>query len=165
MPLTLPLERFARSDTAYFAGARRVLKWRFEITMSFRSVFSFGLSLAFAALWMTPGAFAQVHVLRSPDRKIEVRVRGGARIEYDVLFNGAPLLQNSTVSINIDQTTLGRDVKVKSAKERTVDQMLDTVVHQKSARVREHYNEIRLETDGPLDDPWRFRAGSRTAVA
>jgi alpha-glucosidase len=41
-------------------------------------------------------------------------------------------------------------VKVKSAKERAVDQMLDTVVHQKSARVREHYNEIRLETDGPL---------------
>jgi len=119
--------------------------------MSLRSLLLFGLPSAFAALWLAPGASAQaVYVLRSPDRKIEVRVRAAARIEYDVMFQGAPLLQNSTLSINIDQTTLGRNVTVKSAKERTVDQMLDTVVHQKSARVREHYNEVRLETDGPL---------------
>src|SRR5262245_45029100 len=35
--------------------------------------------------------------LRSPDQKIEVRIRAADRLSYDVLLNGAPLLQNSTL--------------------------------------------------------------------
>jgi alpha-glucosidase len=71
-------------------------------------------------------------------------------MQYDVLRNGRTLLQNSTMSIRIDQTTLGRDVKVTSAKERSTDQMLDPPVRQKSARIREHYNELRVDTEGGL---------------
>ncbi|MEO8598036.1 MAG: glycoside hydrolase family 97 protein [Candidatus Solibacter sp.] len=109
------------------------------------------LALTTMCLWLAPGATAQSnYTLRSPDRKIEIRIRAGARIQYDVLYNGAPLLQDSSLSINIDQTTLGRNVKVLSAKERNVDQMLEPVVKQKSARIREHYNEVRIDTEGGL---------------
>jgi alpha-glucosidase len=95
------------------------------------------------------------YTLRSPDQKIEVRIRAGSRILYDVLVNGKLLLQDSTLSINIDTVTLGRDVKVASAKERSVDQMLDPPVRQKFARIRDHYNELRIETEGGLSVVFR----------
>ena len=110
------------------------------------------LSLMLApCLWLAGSAAAQSsYSLRSPDKKIEVRIRAGSRMQYDVLMNGKTLLQDSTMSIRIDQTTLGRDVKVKSAKERSADRMLDPPVRQKFARIREHYNELRLDTEDGL---------------
>ncbi len=110
------------------------------------------LSLMLApCLWLAGNAAAQSsYSLRSPDKKIEVRIRAGSRMQYDVLMNGKTLLQDSTMSIRIDQTTLGRDVKVKSAKERSADRMLDPPVRQKFARIREHYNELRLDTEDGL---------------
>ena len=41
-------------------------------------------------------------------------------------------------------------MKVKSAKERSVDQMLDPPVRQKFARIRDHYNELRIDTEDGL---------------
>src|SRR5450759_4703413 len=110
------------------------------------------LSLMLApCLWLAGNAAAQSNYsLRSPDKKIEVRIRAGSRMQYDVLMNGKTLLQDSTMSIRIDQTTLGRDVKVKSAKERSADRMLDPPVRQKFARIREHYNELRIDAEDGL---------------
>src|SRR5689334_16141087 len=90
------------------------------------------------------------YTLRSPDKRIEVNIRAASRIAYDVRFNGKPLLQDSTLSINIDQTVLGRDVKVKAVKESSSDQMLEPVVRQKFAKIRENYNELRIDTEGGL---------------
>src|SRR5450755_3685375 len=87
-------------------------------------------------LWLAGNAAAQSsYSLSSPDKKIEVRIRAGSRMRYDVLMNGKTLLQDSTMSIRIDQATLGRDVKVKSAKQRSADYMLDPQVRQKFARI------------------------------
>ena len=88
------------------------------------------------------------HILRSPDRRIEVRIQTGDRISYSVLLNGKPLLLNSTMSILIDQHRLGIDPKVKAAKERSVNQEIEPQVRQKFARIRETYNELRLEMEG-----------------
>ncbi len=88
--------------------------------------------------------------LRSPDKRIEVKIRTGASMQYDVLVNGKVLLQNSTLSINVDRTQLGRNVKVKAAKERSVDQMLEPQVRQKFAKIRDNYNELRIDTEEPL---------------
>ena len=102
-------------------------------------------------LWLAGNAAAQPgYILRSPDKKIEVRIRAGSRMQYDVLSNGKILLQDCAMSIRIDQVTLGRDVKVKSAKEQSADRMLEPPVHQKSARIRDHYNELRLDTEDGL---------------
>ena len=88
------------------------------------------------------------YTLRSPDQKIEVRVRAGDRFNYDVLFNGNLLLHDSALSIKIDQTTLGLQPGVKANKERTVNQEIVPAVPQKSARIKENYNELRLEMEG-----------------
>jgi alpha-glucosidase len=108
-------------------------------------------SLLAPCLFLAVNAAAQpAYTLHSPDRKAEVRIRAAGRIQYDVLFNGKILLQDSAASIRIDQSTLGRGVKVKSANERSVDQMLDPAVRQKSARIRERYNELRIDTEDGL---------------
>lgn len=104
-----------------------------------------------AIMALAPLVSAQsAYTLRSPNQRIEVKIRAGDRIQYDVVVNGKALLRDSTASINIDHTVLGRNLAVKSARERSVDQVLEPTVHQKFARIREHYNELRLETDGPL---------------
>jgi len=98
-------------------------------------------------LWLAGNAAGQSnHTLRSPDKRIEVRIRLEDRIRYDVLVNGRLLLQNSSMGINIDQTLLGHDPKIKSVKETSHDQVLEPVVRQKFARIRENYNELRIDT-------------------
>ncbi len=88
------------------------------------------------------------YTLRSPNQKIEIRIRAAERVAYDVLINGNALLNNSTLSITIDKTTLGLQPKVKAARQRTVNQEIVPPVPQKSARIRENYNELRLEMEG-----------------
>jgi len=88
------------------------------------------------------------HSLRSPDQKIEVRIRAAERVSYDVLLNGAPLLQNSALSMNINRTDLGAQPKVRDTKQRSENREIVSPVPQKSARIREHYNELRLEIEG-----------------
>lgn len=100
-------------------------------------------------IWLGSNASAETnHTLRSPDRRIEVRVQAGDRIRYSILLNGRSLLQDSTLSILIDHRRLGFDAKEKAAKERSVNQEIEPQVRQKFARIRENYNELRLEMEG-----------------
>jgi alpha-glucosidase len=86
--------------------------------------------------------------LRSPDNRIEVRIRTAPVLRYDVLLSGRALLQDSTLSLDIDHNSLGVNPKVRSAKKRSYDQTVEPPVRQKFAKIREHYNELRLEMDG-----------------
>jgi alpha-glucosidase len=86
--------------------------------------------------------------LRSPDQRIEVRIRIGERIRYDVLVRDRTLLQNSTLSLKTHSATLGLEPRVKHAKNNSVDAEIEPVVRQKFAKLRENYNELRLEMEG-----------------
>src|SRR5262244_4328512 len=100
-------------------------------------------------LWLAGNALAQSsYAVSSPDKRIEVKIRIGDRVRYDVLLNGRALLQDSTLSINIDQKTLGLEPKVKDMKESSHDQLLEPAVRQKAATIRENYNELRLVMEG-----------------
>ena len=105
--------------------------------------------LVLPIVWLASSASAQGgYSLRSPDKRIEVRIQTSDRIRYGVLLNGKPLLSDSTVSININQTTLGLSPKVKVAKQQSVDREIEPPVRQKFAHIRENYNELRLEMEG-----------------
>lgn len=105
--------------------------------------------LLLTTLFITKNAVAQqTQNLRSPDQKIEVRIRTGDRFKYDVLFDGKPMLADSALSIKIDQTTLGRQPRVKNSNPRSVNQEIVSPVPQKSARIRENYNELKMEMEG-----------------
>ena len=109
----------------------------------------FTVPAAFLSLALVSTAFAQAsYDLRSPDNRIEVRIRTAPNLRYDVLLRGRPLLQDSTLSLDVHHKTLGTSPKVLSAKKRTYDQTIEPPVRQKFAKIREHYNELHLEMDG-----------------
>ena len=58
------------------------------------------------------------------------------------------LLQESALSLRIDRMTLGLQPRVKTTRERTVNQEIIPAVAQKSSRIRENYNELRLDLEG-----------------
>jgi alpha-glucosidase len=95
-----------------------------------------------------PAAAQSDYRVLSPNRRIELRVGAAGRVRYDVLVNGKALLRDSTLSMVIDGGTLGLDPKVRRAKPSAHDRWVEPVVRQKSARVRDAYNELRLEMDG-----------------
>ncbi len=86
--------------------------------------------------------------LRSPDNRIEIRIRTVPVVRYDVLLKGRALLQDCTLSLDVDHKTLGVDPKVRTAKKRSYDQTLEPAVHQKFAKIRENHNEVRIEMEG-----------------
>jgi alpha-glucosidase len=99
--------------------------------------------------WPTKDALAQSsYNLHSPNQRIALAVRIGERINYDVLFDGKPLLKDSTLSIDIDRQTLGLRPQVLSDGRNTVDREITAAVPIKSATLRENYNELRLEMKG-----------------
>ena len=107
------------------------------------------LALLLALFSLGESAMAQSNYsLRSPDQRIEVRVRAADRLSYDVLLNGSLLLQNSTLSMKINNANLGAQPRVRATKQRSENKEIVSPVPQKSVRIREHYNELRLEMAG-----------------
>ncbi len=86
--------------------------------------------------------------LNSPDGRVQIKVKTHGRLTYDVLFKGKTLVQDATATITIDKTVLGKDPKVITPHRRAVDRQLVAPVAQKSARIREHFTELRLELEG-----------------
>jgi len=106
------------------------------------------LIVSFFVLFANAVAAQSSYDLRSPDQRIEVRIRLGDRIRYDVLVSSKPLLQNSALSLKTEAATLGVNPRITNAKNRNVDQYVEPVVRQKSAKIRERFNELRLELEG-----------------
>jgi alpha-glucosidase len=108
------------------------------------------LTMALAVAVFSPGlAKADTNYsLKSPDNRIEVQIRTAKKITYDVLLNGKPLLKDSSLAINIDGKTLGENPLVKATKKDSADRVLEPTVRQKFAKIRERYNELKLEMDG-----------------
>jgi len=110
---------------------------------------SSGIFLLTLAIITSTGLNAQTsYDLKSPDNRVEVRVRTSGQLRYDVLLRGTALLENATLSLDVEHKKLGLQPKVTSAKPRSNDQIVEPVVKQKFAKIRDHYNELRLTMDG-----------------
>lgn len=86
--------------------------------------------------------------LRSPNNRIELRIRTAGQLRYDVLLDGRSLLENCTLSLDIEHKKLGVEARVTASKERSNDQIVKPVVRQKFAQIRDNYRELRLSMDG-----------------
>ncbi|MGB2634646.1 MAG: glycoside hydrolase family 97 protein [Candidatus Acidiferrum sp.] len=102
----------------------------------------------FLCLLATVASAQASYDLRSPDKRIELRIRTAQGVRYDVVLNGRAILQDSGLSLDVDHKILGREVKVTDAKETHHDQVVEPVVRQKFAKIRDNYNELRLTMDG-----------------
>jgi alpha-glucosidase len=83
--------------------------------------------------------------LRSPDGRIEVRIRTTGQVRYDLLLKGRPLLENCTLSLDVEHRKLGIEPEVEESKPSSHDEVIEPVVRQKFATIRDHYNELRLQ--------------------
>lgn len=114
------------------------------------------INLVWKSAWMMIPTFCLVTIaeaqssydLRSPDKRIEVRIRAAHGVRYDVVLNGRAILEDSSLSMNVDHKNYGQDVKVVAAKENHHDEVLEPVVRQKFAKIRDNYNELRLNMEG-----------------
>jgi len=86
--------------------------------------------------------------LKSPDARIEVRIRTAGQLRYDVLLRGTALLENAKLSLDVDHKKLGIEPKVTGAQPHSYDQIVDPIVRQKFAKIRDHYNELKLSIEG-----------------
>ena len=104
------------------------------------------LAIASAGLLLFVGHAdaATTYELSSPDKKINVRIDVGPRIEYDLLLNQVPLLENSTLALDVEGRKLGIAPQVVSATPTTVNRELRVPIPRKFAVLREHYNELRI---------------------
>ena len=91
----------------------------------------------------TPGQSS--YDLLSPDKRIEVRIRTADGLRYDVLLQGRILVQNCTFSMDVEHRPLGLNSKIKNSKERSHTEMIEPAIRQKSAAIRDKYNELRLD--------------------
>ena len=106
------------------------------------------LVFASFALSIDNSAAQSSYDLRSPDGRIEIRIRTAGQIRYDVVLKGRAVLENCTLSLDVEHKKLGVQPKLMDAKERSYDQVVEPVVRQKFAKIRDHYNELRLNFDG-----------------
>jgi alpha-glucosidase len=86
--------------------------------------------------------------LRSPNNRVELRIRTANGIRYDVLLGGRAILQDCTLSMDVEHKKLGVQTKVLKHKESSQDRVLEPVVRQKFAKIRENYKELHLDFDG-----------------
>src|SRR5258707_5778915 len=102
-----------------------------------------------AALLLVGGANSQTsYDLRSPNNKVEVKVRTANGVRYDVLLNGRAVLQDCTLSLDVDHKEFGVQAKVLKHKESSHDEVLEPLVRQKFAKIRDNYKELHLDMDG-----------------
>src|SRR5579864_3141691 len=104
--------------------------------------------LFFVAVLTANGVAQSSYDLRSPDGRIEIRIRTAGQIHYDVVLNGRAVLENCTLSLDVDHKKLGLQPKVIDAKPRSSDQVIEPVVRQKFAKIRDHYNELKISMEG-----------------
>src|ERR1700719_994089 len=86
--------------------------------------------------------------LRSPNNRVELRIRTANGVRYDVLLGGRAILQDCTLSMDVEHKKLGTDARVLKHKESSQDRVLEPVVRQKFAKIRENYKELRVDFDG-----------------
>src|SRR5712672_4075021 len=66
--------------------------------------------------------------LRSPNGRVELRMRTANGIRYDILLGGRAILQDCTLAMDVEHKKLGAEPKVLKHKERSQDRVLEPVV-------------------------------------
>ena len=96
-------------------------------------------------LFMSNTLLAENHELLSPDGKIRVEINAGDNLEYAVFYDDMQIIVPSEISMHTEKHgVFGIKPRVKSVSRRSVDQIQIPVVKQKSAEVREQFNEMKI---------------------
>jgi alpha-glucosidase len=112
------------------------------------NTFRFFAVIAVFAIFASYSSAQSNYTLTSPDGRIEVKIRATDRLRYDVSYKGQPVLHDAQIAMDVEHKNLGANPKVTGTKQRSEDKILEPVVRQKFAKIRENYKELRLDFDG-----------------
>lgn len=108
----------------------------------FKSLISIGLLLLVNA---NINAQHRTLNLSSPDGDIQVDILVGEQIQYSVNFKGNQILKPSPLSITLEgKGELGNQPVIENSDNRSVDDVIHPVIHQKSSEIIDRYNEQTL---------------------
>lgn len=102
-----------------------------------------------AFMTLSLGAAPKQYNLTSPDGRLEMKIHVGEGLSYDVLQDGVLLLENSRMSMTLQDGTIygAPGQTLKRARTRSVDRTVKSPVYKKS-EVEEKFNELTLEFKG-----------------
>lgn len=102
-----------------------------------------------AFMTLSLGAAPKQYNLTSPDGRLEMKIHVGEGLSYDVLHDGVLLLENSRMSMTLQDGTIygAPGQTLKRARTRSVDRTVKSPVYKKS-EVEEKFNELTLESKG-----------------
>lgn len=102
-----------------------------------------------AFMTLSLGATPKQYNLTSPDGRLEMKIHVGEGLSYDVLHDGVLLLENSRMSMTLQDGTIygAPGQTLKRARTRSVDRTVKSPVYKKS-EVEEKFNELTLEFKG-----------------
>ena len=96
----------------------------------------------------TPSLPTGVERLVSPNGRIAVAVHTAPRLSYDVLFDGRPLLQGATLSLDVDGVRLGSTAQITGVERTRTDATVTPPVRQTAASLVDRHNDLRLACAG-----------------
>lgn len=93
--------------------------------------------------------FAGSYSLLSPNKKIEIKINADNKINYSIYSNSQELVSFSSISLTLSNgIQLGFNPVVVDSKTNSVNDIIYPVVKQKSEKIIENYNELKLMFEG-----------------
>jgi len=97
-------------------------------------------------LFLVFSAQAQDFELSSPNKKISIAININEQISFSAAFDGQPIIAPSSIGVNLmDKSPSTAAIKALFSPRRTHNEVAVPQVKQKSATIKDHYNEIQLE--------------------
>ena len=86
--------------------------------------------------------------LFSPNKKIEVRIKTGSNLTYEIYYAGNKVINTSKISLTINDKVLGKNSKLIKKNIDHISEVLHPVVKQKSAEITNDYQLLTLSFNG-----------------
>lgn len=103
-----------------------------------------GIMASLLLVFSTHGIVAQSYRLESPNKNISVTVDHQKSLSFSVGMGGKPVLDKSTISLILNGVELGGSPRLRRVEKTSVDETIRPVVRQKSAEIRNNYNQLQL---------------------
>ncbi|MEP6848751.1 MAG: glycoside hydrolase family 97 protein [Acidobacteriota bacterium] len=101
-------------------------------------------------------AIAQDLSVRSPNGKVEARIRIGKTVSYSIYYNGSSVVPDSAVALTIKgHADIGTNLKILNKNERKIEEVVTVPVPGKRRNLRNSCNELEIGFQGNYGIVWR----------
>lgn len=92
--------------------------------------------------------WAKDYVVKSPDGKIQIRVKVDQNISYNVMMDGKEVLSPSVIGLKVNGVLLGQEPRVQKVRRAVINEQIKMVVPRKYQSLTNHCNQMTLWLKG-----------------